>query len=195
MNEKQKPAGGTFAVPQESETTDAKGALTDMIKEIATTMAVENKIAMEDAMARVKGVVTRRPKPPSSWPKESIPDKVDPGYCVITDRAGTKYRKVECYHVMAASKGGYVNTLEGMRGPATIGALYEQVTSGQMIVVQLTPYDKVRDDGVQTLPKGGAYPVSPQDFTKWQGTYYHNIFGRDFLERAKNANNTEAVNA
>jgi len=156
------------------------------IKAMAAEFAKATGLEIQEAMSRVKGVVTRRPKDPRTWPKEPIPDKCEAGYAVICDPKGKKYRKVECFHVMAASKGGFANTLEGMKNEMTLGALWQQIASGQMIVAQLTPYKSRRDDGVKILPRGGSYPVD-ESFEIYEGTYYHPIFGRDFLSRARSA--------
>ena len=171
------------------------------VKALAQSMAQEFGLTLTDALAKVRGVVNRPPRKPSTWPKQEIPAQIPPGMAVICGRGrNKKYRIVPAYHVLQIGKGGWVNNPEGDGSEEhrlSCGALWDSIADGQTVVVQLTPYQDRRADGLPIVcdhrgrPGYCEYPVG--GFEHYKGTYYNPDFGLQYLERAREKK--EAVNA
>lgn len=173
-----------------------EAGISDRDKEFATllaqSIAEQSGVAMQDALAHVKGVVTRRPKRPEAWPKRVLPDRCPPGYAVICDDKGAGSKMVPVSMVCPSNRGTLVMGMEGMSEPHSPGSLWDQVSSKQMIVAHFTPVPNLRSDGKPVMAKGQLRYPNDETYTRissgpapWETSFYHPVYGAAYYNRAK----------
>ena len=152
-------------------------------QDIASLIAQSIAAAMSSSQPATKKLVGI-----NDWPKRQIPDRVQPGYAVVSDQFGNNPKLVEIYMLCSGSSGAVrVLPIEGrIRGEVIPGALLDAVRKGYLVPVQWAPYPEFRDDGQPHVKFGAlAYPPSnPQHYDKVDGVLYHKQLGRDMRERA-----------
>jgi hypothetical protein len=186
---------GVKAVEETAKPAAEKAADMEFVKTLAEEMAKAQGIALADAMAHVKGVVTRRPKRPEEWRRKPLPDRCEPGECVITDDGGNNPKVAPVYLVAKDSRGTQVNEMEGIGDARSPGSLWSQVEAKQLIVAHYTPVPNRTPDGRPVMVRGVlryphetlsgvVYDTIKDGPEPWATSYYHPVYGRDYYKRA-----------
>mgnify|MGYP001559329215 CR=1 FL=1 len=145
---------------------------------------------------------SRRATTPAEWvrlrkEKFPIPNKVPPGYAIISDNDGNGIQVIECSLVMMGSPDTEVMPIDGRsRGTTLLGALVTNITSRETVVLQFTKYPEFRDDGELHIRKTNGEPgvaVYPnagkaaQMYQEFDGTFYNrnHVKAREMEEAAR----------
>ena len=125
----------------------------------------------------------------TKWPRPPVPAKCPAGTAVISDRNGNGVQVVEARNIMFGDSASFCMPLDGVeRGQMLFGSHLHQVSSGETLVLQFTPYPKTREyDGMPCVCRSiGAglfdegrawYPntgMNAAAYREVDGTFYYN---------------------
>lgn len=148
------------------------------VLEVKLSPATENmlaKLAKESAEESARRNV--KPVPIGGWPKDIIPDKVESGHAVISDADGNGIQTIELYLLMQGGNATRCFPISGrQRGVCQVGSLVPNISNGETVVLQFTPYPQLRDDGRPHIEGPALYPNHGPNATKYveyKGTFYN----------------------
>lgn len=91
----------------------------------------------------------------TKWKRDPLPVKCAPGEAIICDRYGNGAMVIEARAIMLGDSASVCMPPVGIeRGPMLFGSHLHQLSSGETLVLQFTPYPKTRDeDGMPCVCK------------------------------------------
>lgn len=162
-------------------------------------MAEENKIleALTTLVDRASGKAATEKINWAEYKRPPVSFKVRAGYGVISDKYGNGAQETELFHLCDGSRGAQCNPIEGAsRGPMTIGAHAAQISGGEVVLHQYTPYPQFRADGRPHVTGTLKYPhlTDPIGWQEVAGTFYNksSALGAEWMRKAQAAANPPA---
>ena len=136
---------------------------------------------------------------PGDWLKlrGPLPNKVAPGYAIISDMDGNGAQMIECSMIMVGSADSECMPIEGrMRGRTLFGSLVDKILARELMVLQFSKYPELRDDNeyhIRSTKGGKGFAVYPNDgkaagqYVEFEGTFYakNHVVAQEMLAKAK----------